>query len=217
LLSKTPHSISQEDIRAIAARAYGYVGADLTAVVREAGTLAIKRYLNPTKTAAEKLLITLHDVLTVLPSIRPSAMRSLFFENPPIRYSDIGGQAHVIQQLRETIEWPLRYPESFTRLGVKPRKGVLLFGPPGCSKTILVRACAYESGVNFIAVKGPEVGIEPVMLLSESDLFVQLLNKYLGESERAIRDIFRKARALSPSILFLVGLTCSIVVAQRTV
>jgi len=120
-----------------------------------------------------------------LPSIRPSAMRSIFVETPPVRYSDIGGQASVIQKLKEVVDWPLRHSEAFNRLGAKPPKGVLLYGPPGCSKTILARACACESGVNFVAVKGPE-----------------LLNKFVGESERAVREIFMKARAASPSIIF---------------
>lgn len=97
-----------------------------------------------------------------MPAVRPSAMRSLFFETPPVRYADIGGQASVIQKLREAVEWPLLHPEAFQRLGVKPPKGVLLYGPPGCSKTVLARACACESGVNFVAVKGPEVGFSHV-------------------------------------------------------
>jgi AAA family ATPase len=164
LLSKTPHSISKDDLRAIATRAYGYVGADLSAVVREAGTISIKRWLadHPSPTATDitdlnPLTLTLDDLVASLPSVRPSAMRSLLFESPPIRYSEIGGQDFVIQKLRETVEWPLLHPEAFKRLGVRPPKGVLLYGPPGCSKTILVRACACESGVNFVAVKGPEV------------------------------------------------------------
>lgn len=152
-------------MRSIAARAHGYVGADLSAVVREAGTIAIKRWLSiqPSTPAADgsfspqQLTLSLDDLVASLPSIRPSAMRSIFLDTPPIRYSDIGGQASVIQKLREAVEWPLLHPESFTRLGVKPPKGVLLYGPPGCSKTVLVRACACESGVNFVAVKGPEV------------------------------------------------------------
>jgi AAA family ATPase len=161
LLSKTPHSISQDELRTFASRAYGYVGADLSAVVREAGTLAIKRWLSagppPSTTSPPQPMLTLADLYTSLPSVRPSALRSLFFESPPVRYSEIGGQSHVIQKLREAVEWPLLHPESFERLGVRAPKGVLLYGPPGCSKTLLVRACAFESGVNFVAVKGPEV------------------------------------------------------------
>lgn len=155
LLSKSPNSIAENDLMDFASRAHGYVGADLSAVVREAGTIAIKRHiLSPTSCPLE---ITLEDLVVSLPSIRPSAMRSLFIEAPPVRYADIGGQAGVIKKLKECVEWPLRHPQAFQRLGVKPPKGVLLYGPPGCSKTVLARACACESGVNFVAVKGPEV------------------------------------------------------------
>ncbi|KAG1810902.1 P-loop containing nucleoside triphosphate hydrolase protein [Suillus subaureus] len=193
LLSKTPHCITDAELHSIARRAHGYVGADLSAVVREAGTLAIKRWIthippgshtDPSATSMT-LKLTPSDLSDALPTVRPSAMRSLFIETPPVRFEDIGGQAHIIQKLREAVEWPLLHPEAFQRLGVRPPKGLLLYGPPGCSKTILARACATESGVNFVAVKGPE-----------------LLNKYVGESERAVRDIFSKARAASPSIIF---------------
>ncbi|KAF9465782.1 P-loop containing nucleoside triphosphate hydrolase protein [Collybia nuda] len=191
LLSKTPHTITQDELAVVSSRAHGYVGADLSAVVREAGTIAIKRWLATPEGQADpnqppsQLMLTLPDLIASMPSVRPSAMRSLFVETPPVRYSDIGGQATVIQKLREAVEWPLLHPDAFQRLGVKPPKGVLLYGPPGCSKTVLARACACESGVNFVAVKGPE-----------------LLNKFVGESERAVREIFRKARAASPSIIF---------------
>jgi AAA family ATPase len=162
LLAKTPHTISQAELFSIASRAHGYVGADLSAVVREAGTIAIKRWLtshpqHSPEAVQSSLTLTLPDLEASLPSIRPSAMRSVFVETPPVRYSEIGGQASVIQKLREAVEWPLLHPDAFLRLGVKPPKGVLLYGPPGCSKTVLARACAFESGVNFIAVKGPEV------------------------------------------------------------
>ncbi|KAG2114263.1 P-loop containing nucleoside triphosphate hydrolase protein [Suillus discolor] len=193
LLSKTPHCITDAELRSIARRAHGYVGADLSAVVREAGTLAIKRWMTHTPPVSNAdpaattltLKLTPSDLSESLPTVRPSAMRSLFIETPPIRFKDIGGQADIIQKLREAVEWPLLHPEAFHRLGVRPPKGLLLYGPPGCSKTILARACATESGVNFVAVKGPE-----------------LLNKYVGESEKAVRDIFSKARAASPSIIF---------------
>lgn len=201
LLTKTPHDVTQEELRAFSSRAHGYVGADLNAVVREAGTIAIKRWLasksfpsssssssisdSVLPSADSTLSLTFSDLSASLSSVRPSALRSLFAELPPIRYTDIGGQAHVIEKLHEAVEWPLLHPEAFKRLGVKPPKGVLLYGPPGCSKTVLARACACESGLNFLAVKGPE-----------------LLNKFVGESERAIREIFRKARSASPSIIF---------------
>ena len=165
LLSKTPHSISPDDLRSAAAKAHGYVGADLSAVVREAGTLAIKRWLASTTTGAPSTPqtpsnspeLTLPDLLAALPTIRPSALRALLLDLTPVRYSSIGGQAQTVQKLRECVEWPLLHPEAFARLGVLPPRGVLLYGPPGCSKTLLVRACATESGVNFLAVKGPEV------------------------------------------------------------
>ncbi|KAI1789928.1 AAA family ATPase [Ganoderma leucocontextum] len=187
LLSKAPHSISEEDLRSVAAKAHGYVGADLSAVVREAGTLAIKRWLasqfQPFPGTAPQLALA--DLVAALPTVRPSALRSLFLDTVPVRYSDIGGQARTIQKLRECVEWPLLHPEAFARLGVHAPRGVLLYGPPGCSKTLLVRACATESGVNFLAVKGPE-----------------LLNKFVGESERAVREVFQKARGAAPSIVF---------------
>lgn len=169
LLAKTPHSISHADLRALAGRAHGYVGADLSAVVREAGTLAIKRWVNANASldsiAAEitPLNLTIADLSDALPNVRPSAMRSVFLDTPPVRYSDIGGQAAAIQKLREAVEWPLLHPEAFERLGVRPPKGLLLYGPPGCSKTVLARACATESGVNFVAVKGPEVGDQTIL------------------------------------------------------
>ena len=143
----------------MAAKAHGYVGADLSAVVREAGTLAIKRWLasSSSQAADTSPQLTLADLLAALPTVRPSALRSLFLDTVPVHYSDIGGQAQTIQKLRECVEWPLLHPEAFARLGVRAPRGVLLYGPPGCSKTLLVRACATESGVNFIAVKGPEV------------------------------------------------------------
>jgi len=169
LLTKTPHSISHGDLRALAGRAHGYVGADLSAVVREAGTLAIKRWMNASTSLGSSeteippsLNLTIADLSDALPRVRPSAMRSVFLDTPPVWYSDIGGQGATIQKLREAVEWPLLHPEAFERLGVRPPKGLLLYGPPGCSKTILARACATESGVNFMAVKGPEAGDQTI-------------------------------------------------------
>ncbi len=148
------------------------MGADLSAVVREAGTIAIKRWLalSSTVDATSNPTMELADLVAALPTVRPSAMRSLFVESPPIKYSDIGGQASVIQKLKEAVEWPLVHPEAFQRLGVKPPKGILLYGPPGCSKTVLARACACESGVNFLAVKGPEVRpLRPILTVVKVD------------------------------------------------
>ena len=169
LLAKTPHSISQANLRDLSARAHGYVGADLSAVVREAGTLAIKRWVNENVSLGSSgtrippsLNLTIADLSDALPTVRPSAMRSVFLDTPPVRYADVGGQADTIQKLREAVEWPLLHPEAFERLGVRPPKGLLLYGPPGCSKTVLARACATESGVNFVAVKGPEASDQTI-------------------------------------------------------
>jgi AAA family ATPase len=141
-LSKMPHSIMQDELHSVASHAHGYVGANLSAVVQEAGTIAIKRWLATNPPAAPSFLLdlslTLSDLLVALPTVRPSAMRSLFIESSPMWYSDIGGQDHVIQKLREAVGWPLLHCNTFQRLGVKPPEGVLLYGPPGCSKTVLV-------------------------------------------------------------------------------
>ncbi|KAF8531969.1 AAA family ATPase [Gautieria morchelliformis] len=185
LLSRTPHSLTAAQLESLAARTHGYVGADLGAVVRDAGTLAIKRHLSSFPSGDVQTVLTLSDILSALTSIRPSALREVFVETPQVLWSDIGGQATVKQKLKECVEWPLLHPATFERLGVSPPKGVLLYGPPGCSKTLTAKALATESGINFIAIKGPE-----------------LLNKFVGESERAVREIFRKARASSPSIIF---------------
>ncbi|KAL5532604.1 SPATA5 [Sanghuangporus sanghuang] len=190
MLSQTPHSIPDEQLRAIASRTHGYVGADLSAVIREAGTIAIKRYMHDSSLSSapidkQAVMLTSEDLSAGLNLVQPSALRSVTIEVPAVRWSDIGGQALVAQKLRECVEWPLRHPEAFARLGVRPPRGVLLYGPPGCSKTLTARALATESGINFLAVKGPE-----------------LLNKFVGESERAVREVFRKARAASPSIIF---------------
>ncbi|GAA6002219.1 hypothetical protein JCM10207_003132 [Rhodosporidiobolus poonsookiae] len=194
LLRKTPHDISEDALLSVASRTHGFVGADLSSLVHTAGLQAIKRVFSsspspastPTSTllASQKLLPS--DLESALLSTRPSAMREVFLETPKVLFSDIGGQHAIKDKLRQSVDWPLRHPEAFKRLGVKPPRGVLLYGPPGCSKTLIAKALATESGLNFIAVKGPEV-----------------FNKYVGESERAIREVFRKARAAAPSIVFL--------------
>ncbi|GHJ85370.1 hypothetical protein NliqN6_1772 [Naganishia liquefaciens] len=185
LISKMPHDIAKSDLDKISDRTHGYVGADLSSLVREAGSIAIHRWISAGPEKMASPVMTTHDLESALLTIRPSAMREVFVETPKVRWSDIGGQADVKQKLRECVEWPLTHPETFTRLGVMPPRGVLLYGPPGCSKTLTAKALATESGINFMAVKGPE-----------------LLNKFVGESERAVREIFRKARAASPSIIF---------------
>ncbi|GAA5899427.1 hypothetical protein JCM8208_001643 [Rhodotorula glutinis] len=190
LLHRTPHDISDETLQAVAARTHGFVGADLSSLVHSAGLSAIKRSYALLSSTSSPSLASMRvlpaDLESALLSTRPSAMREVFLETPKVYFSDIGGQEHVKAKLREAVEWPLLHPEAFKRLGVNPPRGVLLYGPPGCSKTLIAKALATEGGLNFIAVKGPEV-----------------FNKYVGESERAIREVFRKARAAAPSIVFL--------------
>lgn len=184
-MNKEKYDLSEEDIALVATKTHGYVGADLTALCREAVMKAINRGL-ASGTPQEKIKLTLNDVFEALSEIRPSAMREIFLEMPKVYWSDIGGQEELKKKLVEVVQLPLEASESFAKLGVNAPKGVLLYGPPGCSKTLTAKALATESGLNFLAIKGPEI-----------------FNKYVGESERTIREIFRKARAAAPSIIFL--------------
>jgi transitional endoplasmic reticulum ATPase len=182
------------DIDALAEITHGYTGADLAALVKEAAMSALRKFLKsenidlnkpipPEKLATLK--VTKNDFLEALKVVHPTLMREVFVEVPEVRWSDIGGLDEVKQQLREAVEWPLKYPEVFEKMGIRPPKGVLLYGPPGCGKTLLAKAVATESGANFIAIRGPEV-----------------LSKWVGESERAIREIFRRARQVAPAVIF---------------
>ncbi|KAI5782730.1 P-loop containing nucleoside triphosphate hydrolase protein [Geopyxis carbonaria] len=177
-------------ISGLAGRTHGYVGADLYAVIRNGLSLALERRRLAHDAGSghmkdQEIFISQVDLETAMKDIKPTAMREIFIEPPKVRWSDIGGQEEVKQRLREAVEWPLTHPEVFARLGGTPRKGLLLYGPPGCSKTLTAKALATEAGLNFMAVKGPEI-----------------FSMYVGESERAVREIFRKARAASPSIIF---------------
>uniref|UniRef100_A0A8C8SX37 ATPase family gene 2 protein homolog A n=1 Tax=Pelusios castaneus TaxID=367368 RepID=A0A8C8SX37_9SAUR len=190
LLNKVPHLLTATELVQLADSAHGYVGADLAALCKEAGLCALRRALGNQANlldseVAGSVMITFNDFLQGMNDVRPSAMREVAIDVPKVSWSDIGGLENVKLKLKQAVEWPLKHPESFIRMGIQPPKGVLLYGPPGCSKTMIAKALANESGLNFLAVKGPE-----------------LMNKYVGESERAVREIFRKARAVSPSILF---------------
>ncbi|ORX94701.1 AAA-domain-containing protein [Basidiobolus meristosporus CBS 931.73] len=185
LLRRIPNTLDKDDIQKIASISHGYVGADLVAVCREAGLKTIKRSIQNGSDPKEGLLINYDDMRTALSEIRPSAMREIMIEVPKVHWTDIGGMDEVKMKLKESVEWPLQHPEAFERMGIRPPKGVLLYGPPGCSKTLMAKALATEAGLNFIAVKGPE-----------------LFSKWVGESEKAVREVFRKARASSPSIVF---------------
>ncbi|MEM0348277.1 MAG: CDC48 family AAA ATPase [Zestosphaera sp.] len=171
---------------------HGFTGADLAALVKEAALNAIKRVLNGVNIDEDippevynNLVVNMNDLINALKAVHPSGLRELYVEVPEVRWSDIGGLEDVKQELRETVEWPLKNPASYERLGVEPPRGILLYGPPGCGKTLLAKAVATESGANFIAIKGPEI-----------------LSKWVGESEKAIREIFRKARQVAPAIIF---------------
>ncbi|NXP55436.1 SPAT5 protein, partial [Heliornis fulica] len=190
LLKKVPHSLTAEELVHLADSAHGYVGADLAALCKEAGLHALRRALGKRPNlldneVAGSVMIAFNDFLQGMKDVRPSAMREVAVDVPKVSWSDIGGLEDVKLKLKQAVEWPLKHPDAFIRMGIQPPKGVLLYGPPGCSKTMIAKALAHESGLNFLAVKGPE-----------------LMNKYVGESERAVREIFRKARAVSPSILF---------------
>jgi len=182
------------DLKKLAEMTHGYTGADLAALCREAAMRALRRFLPkldlekgelPAE-VLEELKVTMQDFLDAFREITPSALREIEIEVPNVNWSDIGGLEDVKQQLREAVEWPLKYPDTFKRLGIDPPKGVLLYGPPGCGKTLLAKAVATESEANFLSIKGPEV-----------------FSKWVGESEKAIREIFRKARQAAPAVIFI--------------
>ena len=183
------------DLNWLADITYGYVGADIMALCKEAAMSALRRVLPEIKwkeetelpkEVIEKLVVKREDFENALKVVEPSAMREVLVEIPKVKWEDIGDLEEVKQQLKEMVEWPLKHPESFERMGISPPKGILLYGPPGCGKTLLPKAVANESGANFISVKGPEV-----------------LTMWVGESERKIRELFRRARQVAPAIIFL--------------
>ncbi len=177
-----------------AAKTHGFVGADLAMLCKEAAMVVLRRELPDLKfdeeepipkEVLERMVVTKKDFAEALKVVRPSAMREVLVEVPNIRWKDIGGLEEIKQQLIEAVDWPIKNPDSFRRLGVRPPKGILLYGAPGTGKTLLAKAVATESEANFILVKGPE-----------------LLSKWVGESEKAVREIFKKARQTSPTIIF---------------
>ena len=171
---------------------HGFVGADIMAVCREAALFALRKILPkinldepiPSEIIQE-LVISDDDFTQAINLVEPSAMREVMVEIPNVKWDDIGGLNEIKQELKEAVEWPLIYQDLFERAGIRPLNGILLFGPPGCGKTLLAKAIATETKSNFITVKGPEV-----------------FNKFVGESERIVRNIFRKARQAAPSIIY---------------
>ncbi|MFX0030996.1 MAG: CDC48 family AAA ATPase [Candidatus Hermodarchaeota archaeon] len=171
---------------------HGFVGADIMAVCREAAMFSLRRILPkinldepiPSEIIQE-LKIKDEDFVKATNMVEPSAMREVMVEIPDATWEDIGGLDEIKQELKEAVEWPLKHPKLFEKAGIRPLNGILLFGPPGCGKTLLAKAIANESQSNFIAIKGPEI-----------------FSKWVGESERAVREIFRKARQAAPSIIY---------------
>ena len=180
------------DLRTIAERTHGFVGADVEALAKEAAMLAIREMLPKIDLdkpipfeVLNSLKIKMEDFSMALNNIEPSALREVVITQPKETWDDVGGLEDAKLQLREVIEWPLKYPELYSHLFSKPPSGILLYGPPGSGKTLLAKALAHESEINFISVKGPE-----------------FLSKWVGESEKAVRETFRKARSAAPCIIF---------------
>jgi transitional endoplasmic reticulum ATPase len=172
---------------------HGFVGADIEALAREAAMSVLRKILPkidfelsdiPYETLME-LQVTMDNFYEAMAEVEPSAIREFFVEVPDVKWEDVGGLEHIKEELKETIEWPLKYPNVFKKANTQPPKGILLHGAPGTGKTLLAKAVANESGVNFISVKGPS-----------------LISKYVGESEKGIREVFKKAKQASPTILF---------------
>ena len=172
---------------------HGFVGADLEALAREAAMSALRKILPKIDFEMQdipydtlmKLEVTMDNFLEAMKEVEPSAIREVFVEVPDVKWSDVGGLEAIKEDLKEAVEWPLKYADLFKKAGTNPPKGILLYGVPGTGKTLLGKAIATESGVNFISVKGPA-----------------LVSKYVGESEKAIREVFKVAKQASPTILF---------------
>jgi len=172
---------------------HGFVGADLEALGREAAMSALRKILPkidfemadiPYETLM-KLEVTMDNFLEAMKEVEPSAIREFFVEVPDVKWDDVGGLENIKEELKEAVEWPIKYSDIFKQANTNPPKGILLYGAPGTGKTLLAKAVASQTGVNFISVKGPS-----------------LISKFVGESERAIRDVFKTAKQAAPTILF---------------
>lgn len=182
------------NVEELAAVTHGYTGADISSLTKEAAMKVLRRILPKIDLTQEfippeildNLQVTREDFFNALREVRPSALREVFLEKPNVHWGDIGGLENIKKELKEAVELPLKNPEVFTRLGIRPVKGILLVGLPGTGKTLFAKAVATETESNFISVKGPEV-----------------LSKWVGESEKAIRETFRKARMATPCVVFI--------------
>ena len=181
------------DIKRLGEITHGYTGADVSALCREAAMKALRRYMPEINleegtippSILEKMVVNMDDFMNAYREVTPTAMREVYVEVPTIHWNDVGGLENVKGELVEAVEWPIKKPEVFKRMGIRPPKGILLHGPPGCGKTLVARAVATESEANFISIKGPEI-----------------FSKWVGESEKAIREVFRKGRTAAPAIIF---------------
>ncbi|MFL2493554.1 MAG: CDC48 family AAA ATPase [Candidatus Thalassarchaeum sp.] len=173
---------------------YGFVGADISALVRESAMKALRRYLPEidleeeqiSPEVLEKMEVRMSDFRQAIKEIEPSALREIYLEVPEVSWDQVGGLDEVKERLKESIEWPLTKPDLFDHFGINPPRGIVLFGAPGTGKTLIAKAIANEAKANFITIKGPE-----------------LISKWVGESEKAVREVFKKAKQSSPSIVFL--------------
>ena len=181
------------DIDRVASISHGYVGADLEYLCKEAAMKCLRRLLPelnledekiPPETL-DKLIVNGEDFQKAIIEVTPSGMREVFIENPDVSWDDVGGLEEVKRELQEAVEWPMKYPMLYDKLGHRMPRGILLHGPSGTGKTLLAKAVATQSEANFVSVRGPE-----------------LLSKWVGESERGIREIFRRARQASPCVIF---------------
>ncbi len=182
------------DLNELSRKTHGFVGADINSLAKEAAMIVIRNNLDKLKLEEEKeipqeilneLKISGDDFDEALKVVRPSAMREVLVETPSTKWDDIGGVIEVKRDLKEAVEWPLKFPDAFTNMGITPPKGVLLYGPPGTGKTLLAKAVANESEANFIQIKGPS-----------------LLSMWVGKSEEGVRKIFERARQVSPCVIF---------------
>ncbi|XP_078156359.1 cam interacting protein 111 isoform X3 [Carex rostrata] len=212
ILSYMDHSLSQDELHLLASETHGFVGADLAALCNEAALNSLRQhiklkgekpsdFIGSLSNSLSKLTVSSEDVMGMNGDedlivrfedfekaklkVRPSAMREVMLELPKVRWEDVGGQSKIKEQLIEAVQWPQLCPEAFNRIGISPPRGLLMIGPPGCSKTLMARAVASEAKLNFLAVKGPE-----------------LFSKWVGESEKAVKALFAKARVNKPAIIF---------------
>ena len=199
LLKDFKNNLSEKEIDSLSEKSHGFVPGDITKLFKDTYLNII---LNPKekniseeniiKTSKDNIeyeknekILNFKSLSETLSNLKPINLSNILLDIPKVLWSDIGGNKKIIHQIRQSIEYPLKHPETFSRLGLIPPNGTLLYGPPGCSKTLIAKALATESGLNFFAVKGPEI-----------------FSKYVGDSEKAVRDIFIKARINSPSIIF---------------